>query len=67
MSLPCAGRCVQKAPQDGKLKEGHNEPMSSWILNMVMFKMGKKLLSQDLKHFHYSDLYLGFQLSRRLT
>lgn len=67
MSFPCAGRCVQKAPQDGKLKKGQNQHMSSWILNVVVFKIGIKVLSQDIKHPHYSDLYLGLQPFRRLT
>lgn len=58
MPFSCAGRYVQKAPQDGKLKKGQNQPMPSWILNTEMLKVGIKLLSQDIKHHHYSDLYL---------
>lgn len=57
MPFPRAGRCVQEAPQDGKLRKGQNQPMSSWILNMVMFKVGIELLSQDIEHPHFSELY----------
>lgn len=57
MPFPRAGRCVQEAPQDGKLRKGQNQPMPSWILNMVMFKVGIELLSQDVEHPHFSELY----------